>query len=59
MIVEGVLVLDALNQIGRKANFVVFVKGKSSTSWADQLREYQERRSLPDSAHFSLEGCSD
>jgi hypothetical protein len=60
LIVEGVLVLDALDQIGRKANYVAFVKGESTASWADQLLEYQKRRGLPDSAHFSLDGyCED
>ena len=56
LIVEGVLVLDALEQIGRKADFIAFVKGESTSSWADQLLEYQKRRGLPDSADFSLEG---
>jgi uridine kinase len=59
VIVEGVFVLDALDLIGRKADFVVFVKGESSSSWAKQLRDYQARRSLPDTAHFSLDGYSD
>jgi 2-phosphoglycerate kinase len=59
VIVEGVLVLDALDQIRRKADFVAFVKGESTASWADQLIAYQKRRDLPDSAHFSLDGYSD
>jgi hypothetical protein len=59
LIVEGVLVLDALEQIGREADFVVFVKGESSTSWSSRLTEYQKRRRLPDSADFSLNGYTD
>ena len=59
VIVEGVLALDALDQIGRTADFVVFVKGVGSIGLADQLVDYQERRSLPGSADFSLEGHSD
>jgi uridine kinase len=55
VIVEGMLVLDALDQIGRKADFVVFVKGVGSISLADQLVEYRERRRLPRSADFSVE----
>lgn len=58
VIVEGVLVLDALDQIGRKADFVVYVKGVGGIGLADQLVEYQELRSLPGSADFSLEGHS-
>jgi ATP-dependent protease Clp ATPase subunit len=59
LIVEGVLALDALDQIGRKADFVVYVKGVGSIGLADQLVDYQEARSLPGSADFSLEGYSD
>ena len=59
VIVEGVLALDALDQIGRTADFVVFVKGVGSIGLADQLVDYQERRSLPGRADFSLEGHSD
>jgi hypothetical protein len=54
-----VLVLDALDQIGRKADFVVFVKGVGSISLADELVEYQELRTLPGAANFSLEGYVD
>jgi pantothenate kinase-related protein Tda10 len=59
VIVEGVLARDALDQIGRTADFVVFVKGVGGISLADQLVDYQERRGLPGSADFSLEGHSD
>ena len=60
VIVEGVLILDALDRIQRQADFVVFVKGATtSSSVADQVAEYHARRRLPDSAHFSLEGYSD
>jgi hypothetical protein len=55
-IVEGLLVLDALEQIGHKADFVVLVKGETTSSLANQVAEYQARRCLPDSANFSLEG---
>jgi hypothetical protein len=56
LIVEGALVLDALEQIESKADFVVFVKGETSRSLANQVAKYQARRGLPGSAHFSLEG---
>jgi uridine kinase len=56
VIVDGVLILDALEQIGRSADFVVFVKGVGSISLAGQLVEYRERRNLPGCADFSLEG---
>jgi uridine kinase len=59
VIVEGVLVLDALDQIGRKADFVVHVEGVGGIGLAEQLVEYQDVRSLPSSADFSLDGYSD
>ena len=59
VIVEGVMVLDALDQIGRKADFVVHVEGVGGIGLAEQLVEYQDVRSLPSSADFSLDGYSD
>jgi uridine kinase len=59
VIVEGVMVLDALDQIGRKADFVVYVEGVGGIGLAEQLVEYQDVRSLPSSADFSLDGYSD
>ena len=59
VIVEGVLVLDALDQICRKADFVVYVAGVGGIGLAEQLVEYQDVRSLPSSADFSLDGYSD
>ena len=59
VIVEGVMVLDALDQIGRKADLVVYVEGVGGIGLAEQLVEYQDVRSLPSSADFSLDGYSD
>ena len=53
MIVEGVLVLDALVHIGRKADFVVFVTGGTGIALASQLADYRMRRKLPDRADFT------
>ena len=58
VIVEGVMVLDALDQIGRKADFVVYVEGVGGIGLAEQLVEYQDVR-RPSSADFSLDGYSD
>ena len=59
VIVEGVMVLNALDQIGRKADLVVYVEGVGGIGLAEQLVEYQDVRSLPSSADFSLDGYSD
>ena len=57
MIVEGLLVQDALDQIGRKADIVVFLKGDRGTPLADQVAQYQKRQTRkPD---FILEGYCD
>lgn len=56
LIVDGVLALDALEQIGRKADFVVFVTGNSGIALASQLVDYRVRRKLPEKANFTLDG---
>jgi len=59
LIVDGVLVLDALDQIGRKADFVVFVTGNVGIALASQLAEYRVRRKLPERADFTLDGYTE
>jgi hypothetical protein len=59
VIVEGLLVLDALGQIGREADFVAFLTGDHGSRLADQLAEYQKRRDLPGAADLILDGYTD
>jgi pantothenate kinase-related protein Tda10 len=56
LIVDGVLVLDALDQIGRKADFVVLVTGGTGIALASQLADYRMRRKLPERADFTIDG---
>src|SRR5262245_11261617 len=57
LIIEGVLVLDALDQIGRKADFLVFVTGGyPESSLASQIADYQKRRKPSERADFTIEG---
>jgi hypothetical protein len=57
VIVEGLLVQDALDQIGRKAGFVVLLKGDHETPLTDQVAQYQKRQTRkPD---FILDGYCD
>jgi hypothetical protein len=60
IIVDGVLILDALDQIERKADFLVFVKGgHAESSLAPQMAAYQLRRKSLDHANFTLDGFKD
>ncbi len=62
LIIDGVLVLDALNQIGRTPNFVVFVSGgHRGSSLVPQIEAYQARHRLrlPARADIIIEGYTD
>ena len=57
VIVDGVLALDALDQIKRKSSFLVFVKGGfADSSLAPQIVAYQSRRKFPELADFAIDG---
>jgi hypothetical protein len=58
VIIDGVLALDALDQIGRKTDFLVFVKGgHGESSLAAQIIAYQSRRKPQALANFTIDGC--
>jgi hypothetical protein len=57
VIVDGVLVLDALDQIGRKADFLVRVDGGGDSSLAPQIDAYRSRQKR--SANFTIAGYTD
>jgi len=60
VIVDGVLALDALDQIRRKADFLVFVTGGYTDSLlAPQIAAYQIRQDSSGKADFRIEGCED
>jgi uridine kinase len=54
VIVDGVLALDALDQIKRKADFLVYVEGGTETSFASQITAYRSRQRRP--ADFNIAG---
>jgi pantothenate kinase-related protein Tda10 len=59
VIVDGVLVLGALDQIGRKADFLVYVEGSGmGLSLAPQILTYRARRQRR-SADFTIAGYRD
>jgi len=56
VIVEGVLALDALEQIGRKPGFLIVVSGKASDELADQIAAYRGRQNPNARADFTIDG---
>jgi hypothetical protein len=60
LIVDGVLILDALNQLGRTPEFLVFVSGgHERSSLAPQIAAYKSRQKLPERADFVIKGYVD
>lgn len=60
IILDGILILDALEQIGRAADFLIFVTGgHDGSSFSPQIIAYQSRRQSQALAHFTIEGCSE
>lgn len=56
IIVEGVLVLDALNEVGRRADFLIFVRGQGGYGLSTQISDYNSRQQPEGKAHFRLQG---
>jgi hypothetical protein len=59
LIVEGILILDALDKIGRKPDFLVYVDGKGSHSLSGRLADYKARHRPEQRAQFHLKGFED
>ena len=60
VIVDGVCALDVVDQIKRKADFLVFVRGgNEGSSLAPQILAYRSRRRPDQSAQFTLEGYAE
>jgi hypothetical protein len=56
VIVECVLALDALEQIGRNPGFLIVVNGKGSDELAGQIAAYFSRQNPNAHADFTLDG---
>jgi hypothetical protein len=56
LIVEGILVLDALAQIGRKPDFLVYVDGQGGHGLSNRLADYEARHMPTEQAHFRVQG---
>jgi hypothetical protein len=59
LIVEGVLVLDALDLLARKPDFLVFVNGNGSHRLASRIKDYRARQRPRERANFELDGFKD
>jgi uridine kinase len=59
LIVEGILVLDALDKIERKPDFLVYVDGEGGHSLSGRLADYKARHRLEQRAQFRLKGFED
>jgi uridine kinase len=60
VIVDGVLVLDALDNIERKADFLVWVGGGyAESSLASEVADYRSRHRPFERADFTIEGYED
>jgi len=60
IIVEGVLIFDALDQIRRKADFLIFVAGGHlESSLAPQIAAYLSRQKPLERADFKIDGYRD
>jgi hypothetical protein len=54
IIVEGVMVLDALKQVGSPPDFQIYIRGKGGHGLSNPLVEYESRQKPEDRADFTL-----
>jgi hypothetical protein len=56
LVVEGILILDALSKIGRKPEFLVYVEGEGGHFLSSRLADYRAKYQPQQRAQFQLEG---
>jgi uridine kinase len=59
VIVEGILLLEALDAIGRRPDFLVYVDGEPEGKYSERVREYCERIDPRAKADFVLARYND
>jgi HEPN domain-containing protein len=59
VIVEGILLLDALGKIPRKPDFLIFVRADAGVDLGQRFPKYFARMKPESHAHFHLEGYKD
>lgn len=56
IIVEGILVCDAMREVGRQIDFLIYVGGEGSISLSTMIGDYNSRQRPEANAQFSLDG---
>jgi uridine kinase len=56
IIVEGILILDALDQISRRPDFLVYVRGNGSQKLSSRIENYRRRQKPEELAKACLDG---
>jgi hypothetical protein len=59
IIVEGILVLDVLDQISHSPDFLAYVSGKGGNMFSNRLHAYHTRWNPSERAHYVLDGLTD
>ena len=59
LIVEGILVLDALGKIRRKPDYLVYVDGEGGHSLSTRLADYRAQHKPEQLAQFRLQGFAE
>jgi len=56
LVIEGMMLLEALARIGRRADFLVYVKGEGGSSLSAMLSDYRARHQPEKHAQLRLHG---
>ena len=59
VVVEGVMILDALTAIGRKADFLVYLDGEGGYTLSERLADYRARHQPEQRADVRLQGFAE
>jgi uridine kinase len=59
VVVEGILILEALDKIGRRPDFLVHLDGEGSHSLSNRLADYRAQYQPEQQAHFRLQGFAE
>jgi hypothetical protein len=59
IIVEGICVLDVLDQITQSPDFLVYVRGEGGQTLSNSLASYGQRWKPVERAHYVLDGFTD
>jgi hypothetical protein len=58
-VIEGILILDALDKIGRRPDFLMYVDGEGGHSLSTRLADYRARCNPQQQSQFHLRGFAE